>query len=92
MPFSGFGNIGGIIATYSFLPTDAPYYRKGYIIALSFICLAVVATCLYAASILSENKKKDKSVHDVGLTDYEKTELGVSLYFPGPGRHFRMPC
>jgi MFS family permease len=72
----GFGNIGGIIATYSFLPGDAPYYRKGYIIALSFLCLGVVATCLYAAAIYSENKKKDKTVHDVGLTDYEKTELG----------------
>jgi MFS family permease len=77
--FQGFGNIGGIIATYSFLPGDAPYYRKGYIIALSFLCLGVVATCLYAAAIYSENKKKDKTVHDVGLTDYEKTELGVSF-------------
>ncbi|KUL82150.1 hypothetical protein ZTR_11077 [Talaromyces verruculosus] len=35
----GFGNIGGIIDTYSFLSRDAPYYRTGYIICISFCCL-----------------------------------------------------
>lgn len=81
MLLSGFGNIGGIIATYSFLPGDAPYFRKGYIIALSFICLATVSCIIYAASITWENKKRDKTAHDVGLTEYEKTELGVSMLF-----------
>ncbi|KAK3944273.1 major facilitator superfamily domain-containing protein [Diplogelasinospora grovesii] len=72
----GFGNIGGIIATYSFLSTDAPYYRKGYAISISFICLSAASCVLYAFVLWRENRRREKSVHDVGLTDYEKTELG----------------
>lgn len=72
----GFGNIGGIIATYSFLSTDAPFYHKGYSICVSFICLSAVSCCLYAAAVVYENRKRDRAVRDVGLTDYEKSELG----------------
>ncbi|KAK3722773.1 High-affinity nicotinic acid transporter [Vermiconidia calcicola] len=45
----GFGNLGGIIATFAFVSTDAPYYVTG---------------------------NRDKATVDVGLTEYEKTELG----------------
>ncbi|KAK3313809.1 major facilitator superfamily domain-containing protein [Apodospora peruviana] len=72
----GFGNIGGIISTYSFLPDDAPLYKKGYAICVSFICLSAASCCVYAVVLLRENKKRDKAVRDVGLTEYEKTELG----------------
>ncbi|KAK4216691.1 major facilitator superfamily domain-containing protein [Rhypophila decipiens] len=72
----GFGNIGGIISTYSFLPDDAPLYRKGYAICVSFICLSAVSCIAYAYTLWKENKRRDKAVHDVGLTEYEKTELG----------------
>lgn len=75
----GFGNIGGIIATYSFLSTDAPFYHKGYSICVSFICLSAASCCLYAAAVVYENRKRDRAVRDVGLTDYEKSELGVSV-------------
>ncbi|KAL3412559.1 hypothetical protein V8F44DRAFT_664455 [Aspergillus fumigatus] len=34
---TGFGNIGGIISTYSFLTKHAPRCRKGYIVSLSFL-------------------------------------------------------
>jgi hypothetical protein len=77
----GFGNIGGIIATYSFLSTDAPYYTKGYGIGIAFVCLSAVSCILYAAIITWENRRRDKAVHNVGLTDYEKAELGVGLPF-----------
>lgn len=75
---TGFGNIGGIIATYSFLSSDAPnFYKKGYTICLAFISFAAASTVVYAAAITWENRKKEKVVHEVGLTDDEKTELGV---------------
>ncbi|KAL1858953.1 hypothetical protein VTK73DRAFT_7722 [Phialemonium thermophilum] len=72
----GFGNIGGIIATYSFLAKDAPLYKKGYSISISFICLSAVACVLYALSIIRENKRRDKAARDLNLTEQEKTELG----------------
>jgi predicted MFS family arabinose efflux permease len=74
----GFGNIGGIIATYAFLPGDAPYYRTGYSICLAFLCLSLASCCVYAFAVVYQNRKRDRSPTDVGLTEYEKTEMGVS--------------
>jgi predicted MFS family arabinose efflux permease len=72
----GFGNIGGIIASYSFKSTDAKtFFHTGYSICLGFICLSAFACVLYFIACLTQNKSKDKS-HDVGMTEYEKTELG----------------
>lgn len=72
----GFGNIGGFVATYSFLSTDAPYYHKGYSICIGFICLSAASCCAYAAAITGENSKRKKAVSDAGLSDHEKNELG----------------
>lgn len=71
----GFGNIGGIVATYSFLSKDAPEYRPGYSICIGFICLSALSCCLYAALITWENRRRSRTVRQ-DLSDYEKTELG----------------
>ncbi|PSS03831.1 major facilitator superfamily domain-containing protein [Coniella lustricola] len=71
----GFGNIGGIIATYSFLAKDAPEYRPGICICIGFSCLSAVSCCLYAGLIAWENRRRQKTVRQE-LSDYEKTELG----------------
>ncbi|KAI0973736.1 putative allantoate permease [Xylaria arbuscula] len=49
--FICFGNIGGIIATFTFLKRDAPYYRTGYLICLSSSSLCVVMCALYGMLI-----------------------------------------
>lgn len=72
----GFGNIGGIIATYAFLDADAPYYVKGYAIAIAFTALSGLASVAYLVSLMIENRRRARSVRDVGLSDYEKSELG----------------
>ena len=77
----GFGNIGGIIATYSFLSTDAPFYTKGYGIGIGFVCLSALSCIAYAIAITRENRRRDKAVRDVGMTEYERMELGVSNSF-----------
>lgn len=78
----GFGNIGGIIATYAFLSTDAPFYKTGYSICLAFLCLGFASCCIYACAVVFENRKRNKTPTDVGLTEYEKTEMGVSCILP----------
>ena len=76
---AGFGNIGGIIATYSFLQSDqANFYRKGYTICLAFISFAAASAIAYAVAITWENRKKEKAIRSQTLTISEKTELGVS--------------
>lgn len=52
----GFGNIGGLLAPFAFLPRDAPYYRTGYILVVCFLCLALVSAAGYLLSVLSKNR------------------------------------
>ena len=78
----GFGNIGGIIATYCFIATDSPKFTKGYAICIGFVMVSAISCCLYFAALVMENRRREKAVRDVGMTEYEKTELGVSLSHP----------
>jgi len=72
----GFGNVGGIIATYAFLQSDAVhFYHMGYSICIGFCCLSAASCCVYLVSCWWANK------HRAGapvsrMTEYEKTELG----------------
>ena len=72
----GFGNIGGIIATYSFLPgTAKTFYHTGYSVGLGFICLSALSCVLYFVAVFTQNRNREKT-HDVGLTEWEMTEMG----------------
>lgn len=53
-----FGNIGGIIATFSFLAKDAPHYIKGVSIGLAFSLLAGILMIGYLLGLMYDNKKK----------------------------------
>jgi hypothetical protein len=72
----GFGNIGGIIATYAFLLQDGPFFRKGFSISIAFVCLAALSCVAYFVSVFIQNRNRDRSSKNIGLTDFEKTELG----------------
>ncbi|KAI9834854.1 MAG: hypothetical protein M1819_002762 [Sarea resinae] len=72
----GFGNIGGIIATYAFLAKDAPKYKPGYSICISFICLSAVSCLIYLISVWMQNRRREKAGTDLSLTEFEKAELG----------------
>ncbi|GFF82231.1 uncharacterized transporter C1002.16c [Aspergillus udagawae] len=58
----GLGNIGGIISTYSFLTKDAPRYRDGYIISLSFLCFSAAMASIYLLAALHDNKNRDRAI------------------------------
>ena len=72
----GFGNIGGIIATYAFQMKDAPLYKPGYSICIAFACLSALSSVTYAVSLLWQNRSRDKALTDLGQTDYDRTEKG----------------
>ncbi|KKK25679.1 hypothetical protein ARAM_003708 [Aspergillus rambellii] len=74
----GFGNIGGILATYSFLEKDAPLYRNGYTIGLSFACFAVAMATLYLAALWFENRSRDRLMEQgpIQMTEEDEEELG----------------
>ncbi|RHZ52316.1 putative MFS transporter [Aspergillus thermomutatus] len=75
----GFGNIGGIISTYSFLAKDAPLYRNGYIISLSFLCFSAACCTAYLAAVWYDNRKRDRAMANgatIELTEEEQEWLG----------------
>ncbi|KAI3337114.1 MFS general substrate transporter [Xylariaceae sp. AK1471] len=72
----GFGNLGGIVATYLFLDTDAPYFTKGYAVCLGFIILSGTSSSLYLLSIYMENRRRAKTAINISLSESEKTEMG----------------
>ena len=72
----GFGNIGGIIAAFAFISTDAPYFVTGFSICFAFAALSFLTCLVYGYACWSQNRKRASTPVDVGLTDYEKTELG----------------
>ena len=52
----GFGNIGGIVATFAFLATDAPRYTKGYTVCIAVTAIGALAAILYGLVVWKENK------------------------------------
>ncbi|PUU75817.1 major facilitator superfamily domain-containing protein [Tuber borchii] len=73
----GFGNIGGIIATYSFISKDAPRYSKGHAISLGFICLSALSCVAYYIAITTENRKRDNGQSKYSsATEEERKMLG----------------
>lgn len=74
----GFGNIGGIISSFAFLPDDGPKFITGYSICIAFTCLSIVSCVIYGFGCWSANKKRDSESrsNEHGLTEEEKTELG----------------
>ncbi|KZT18170.1 MFS transporter [Neolentinus lepideus HHB14362 ss-1] len=68
----GFGNIGGIIAAYSFPSKDGPQYRRGYSIGLAFVCLSIVSSTAYCIGITLENQRRDR----IQAADTEASEKG----------------
>jgi hypothetical protein len=53
-------SVGGIISTFAFLAKDAPNYRPGYIICISFICLSGASCILYLIALMLENNKRQR--------------------------------
>ncbi|KAI0333567.1 major facilitator protein [Cubamyces sp. BRFM 1775] len=79
----GIGNIGGIIAAYSFLAKDSPRYIPGFSISLAFTALAILAACGYYLAIDAENRRRDQlawqeesGVVGAPLSPEEKERLG----------------
>ncbi|ESZ94476.1 putative allantoate permease [Sclerotinia borealis F-4128] len=52
----GFGNSGGIVATFAFLATDAPFYHTGYSICIGAMCLCTGSCMLYGLLCVYHNR------------------------------------
>ena len=50
--------VGGIVASYSFLMKDAPKYRPGYTIIVSFLCVSIASIVGYYVAVTAENRRR----------------------------------
>ena len=68
--------VGGIVAAYSFLAQDAPKYRTGFSICLSFVCLSMFSCGLYFLHITWLNRQRDRGGEGSDLSWEDKRKLG----------------
>ncbi|EGV60448.1 hypothetical protein CANTEDRAFT_116497 [Yamadazyma tenuis ATCC 10573] len=59
----GFGNIGGIIATFIFLTKDAPVYRSGMAVCISSACFAIICSTAYFFAVRRLNSIKQTDTY-----------------------------
>jgi predicted MFS family arabinose efflux permease len=71
----GFGNTGRIVAVFAFLKKDAPEYKVGYSICVSFAVVSLLSCGVYLVLCAVENRSRDNAP-DCGLAENEKAELG----------------
>jgi len=76
----GFGNIGGIIATYVFLSNTAPRFVLGKSVCIGFLGMGVLVITGYWAALRYENWRRDRrqglSAHEAHLSVEEMSRLG----------------
>ncbi|GAA5918785.1 hypothetical protein JCM6882_006575 [Rhodosporidiobolus microsporus] len=54
----GFGQFGALIATWTYLPTDAPEYRTGNSMEMGFVCLNITLVFAALAYVHFENRAR----------------------------------
>jgi len=76
---SGFGQLGSIIAVWTYIPTDAPDYHHGNTLNLATSVTVCFITVLGGLYILWENGKRSRGERDdrlIGKTQEEIEQLG----------------
>lgn len=75
----GIGALGSVIAVWTYLPTDAPEYRKGNSLNLATSCTTCILIVVLALYVRYENGKRERGERDYrldGKTAEEIEQLG----------------
>ena len=56
----GFGNLGGIVASFVYLPKDSPRYSKGLLILICLNGLAMLLSAIMTTYYRRENARRDR--------------------------------
>lgn len=70
----GFGNLGGAISAFCFLPKYSPRFIPGHITLASTVAMSAVLTCLMSVYLRIENKKRDQWAIDNNMQPENYTE------------------
>lgn len=73
------GSLGGLVATWTYLPSEAPKYTAGHSINLGAAVLIIICSALGTLNLRWENKKRVDGKRDhmlEGLNEEQAAELG----------------
>ncbi|EGW32152.1 putative high-affinity nicotinic acid transporter [Spathaspora passalidarum NRRL Y-27907] len=70
----GFGNIGGIIATFIFLAKDAPVYKPGLATCIAAVCFSIMCSLGYFYACMRMNKIKQTDAYKQEFAAMEQRE------------------
>lgn len=69
-------NLAAFIATFTYLPADAPRYRTGHFINLGFLCFSIFLSTILILYNKGENKKRAEGKRDDRLLEGDESQLG----------------
>ena len=72
-----FGNIGGIISTWAYLPSDGPSYKTANSVVMSFSIAIFALSWINMAYIRYANKKRDEGRHNVDLATLSPKQIAL---------------
>jgi len=85
-----FGNIGGLIATWSFLPFDGPNFHIGNGLNLATSCMALIVSILMLFLMNMANRRRDKrQEQDMAKLDEMSPQQIQDLDWKHPGFRWR---
>ena len=71
----GFGNLGGFVATFTFL-SQTSSFKTGYAVCVGFNCLSFLANVVYFSGLVLENRRRDNSNEGAAIPESEKQRMG----------------
>jgi sugar phosphate permease len=70
----GFGNLGGILAAFTFLSKDSPRFKPGHATLIGTLSMSFVLTLLMHVYLRWENARRDKVAQETGLHPENHTD------------------
>lgn len=70
----GFGNLAGIIASFTFRRADAPRYFSGHGLLIGMIAMSLILSFFMHIYLKRENARRDEAMREKGLTLESVTE------------------
>lgn len=74
LSYPGFGNLGGVVAGFSFRPHDAPRYFAGHGLLIGTVSMSMILCIIMHIYLVNENKRRDGEMAVKGLTLNAYTE------------------
>ena len=69
----GFGNLGGIVATYALEAKNSPF---PFMVCISSCCVCVILSAVYAGYCWRQNRKRAAQAWGREYTEEERKQLG----------------